>query len=209
MKRTFIIGVVKDFHFASMKQKIEPAIFHYATGNMNRIYIKTTAKDAGKAISAAETLWKQYNGRFPFSFAFLDDTFNDLYKTERQTATLFNIFESVAILISCLGLFGLAAFTAQIRTREFGIRKVLGSSVTGIIGLLVQDFMKMVLIGIAIPAAWYTMDKWLQDFAYKINIQWHVFAISGLHVIAVALLTISFQSIKAALADPVRNLRSE
>ena len=148
---------------------------------MNRIYIKTTGENAGKAIAAAETSWKQYNGQFPFSYAFLDDTFNDMYKSEKQTGLLFNIFASIAVLISCLGLFGLAAYTAQIRTREIGVRKVLGSSVTGIIGLLAKDFIKMVLIGIvvAVPIAWYAMDIWLQDFAYKIDIQWPVFALSG------------------------------
>ena len=206
-----IIGVVKDFHFESMKQKIEPAIFTYNRNDMNRIYIKTTGENAGKAIAAAETSWKQYNGQFPFSYAFLDDTFNDMYKSEKQTGLLFNIFASIAVLISCLGLFGLAAYTAQIRTREIGVRKVLGSSVTGIIGLLAKDFIKMVLIGIvvAVPIAWYAMDIWLQDFAYKIDIQWPVFALSGLLALAVALFTVSFQSVKAALMNPVKSLRSE
>ena len=206
-----IIGVVKDFHFESMKQKIEPAIFSYYPNNMNRIYIKTTGQDAAKAIAAAETSWKQYNGQFPFSYAFLDDTFNDMYKSEKQTGILFNIFASIAILISCLGLFGLAAYTAQIRTREIGVRKVLGSSVTGIIGLLAKEFMKMVLVGIviAVPIAWYAMDKWLQDFAYKIDIQWPVFALSGLLALTVALLTVSYQSVKAALMNPVKSLKTE
>lgn len=206
-----IIGVVKDFHFESMKQKIEPAIFSYYPNYMNRIYIKTTGEDAAKAIAAAEKSWKQYNGQFPFSYAFLDDTFNDMYKTEKQTGLLFNIFASIAILISCLGLFGLAAYTAQIRTREIGVRKVLGSSVAGIIGLLAKEFMKMVLVGIviAVPVAWYAMDKWLQGFAYKIDIQWPVFALSGLLALTVALLTVSYQSIKAALMDPVKSLKTE
>ena len=210
-KNGTIIGVVKDFHFESMKTKIEPAIFSYTPSDMNRIYIKTTGENAAKTTAAAEVSWKQYNGQFPFGYAFLDDTFNDMYKSEKQTGLLFNIFASIAVFISCLGLFGLAAYTAQIRNREIGVRKVLGSSVAGIIGLLAKDFMKMVLIGIliAVPVAWYAMDKWLQDFAYKIDIQWHVFAMSGFLALLVALLTVSYQSVKAALVNPVKSLKSE
>jgi putative ABC transport system permease protein len=206
-----IIGVVKDFHFASMRQKIEPAVFLYDPGNMNRIYIKTTGNDAEKAIETAKKTFKGYNADFPFQYDFLDDTFNELYKSEQQTGVLFNIFASIAILISCMGLFALAAYTAQVRTREIGVRKVLGSSLTGIVQLLAKDFIKQVVIGIviAVPVAWYAMDRWLQDFAYKIDIQCWVFALSGFLAITVALLTVSFQSIKAALADPVKSLRSE
>ncbi|MCE7040626.1 ABC transporter permease [Dyadobacter sp. CY312] len=210
-KNGTIIGVVKDFHFESMKEKIEPAIFSYTPSDMNRIYIKTNGENAATTIAAAEVSWKQYNGQFPFGYAFLDDTFNDMYKSEKQTGLLFNIFASIAVFISCLGLLGLAAYTAQIRTREIGVRKVLGSSVAGIIGLLAKDFMKMVLIGIliAVPVAWYAMDKWLQDFAYKIDIQWPVFAMSGFLALLVALLTVSYQSVKAALVNPVKSLKSE
>jgi len=210
-KEGTIIGVVKDFHFASMKQKIEPAIFQFDPRDMGLIYIKTTGKDAEKVIAASKKSWQQYNADFPFTYTFLDDTFNDLYKSEQRTGFLFNIFASIAILISCLGLFGLAAYTAQIRTREIGVRKVLGSSMAGIIQLLAKDFIKLVIIGIviAIPIAWYAMDKWLQDFAYKIEMQWWVFALAGLLALVVALLTVSFQSVKAALMDPVKSLRSE
>ncbi len=210
-KNGIIIGVVKDFHLASMKQKIEPAIFHYERNSMARIYIKTTGAEAGQAIATAQKLWKTYNPDFPFEYAFLDDNFNDLYKTEQQTGLMFNIFASIAVLISCLGLFGLTAYTAQVRTKEIGVRKVLGSSLSGIVALLAKDFIKLVLAGIvvAVPIGWYAMDKWLQDFAYKIDVQWWVFALSGLVALVVALLTVSFQSIKAALMDPVKSLRSE
>lgn len=206
-----IVGVVKDFHFASMKRKIEPAIFTYMPRDMSRIYIKTRGNDAAEVIAGAERLWKQYNADFEFNYGFLDDAFNEIYKTEEQTGLLFNIFASIAILISCLGLFGLAAYTAQIRTREIGVRKVLGSTVGGIIRLLAFDFIKMVLIGVvvALPIAWYVMDKWLQDFAYKVDLHWWVFALSGLVALVVALLTVSFQSVKAALMNPVKSLRSE
>lgn len=206
-----IIGVVKDFHYGSMKQIIEPTIFFYQPTQMNRIFIKTTGKDADKVIASAGRLWKQYNADFTFQFAFLDDSFNDLYKTEQQTGLLFNIFAGIAIFISCLGLFGLAAYTAQTRTREIGVRKVLGSSVVGIVELLAKDFIKLVLIGvvIAVPISWYSMSKWLEDFAYRVEIQWWIFAVSGFLALAVALLTVSFQSIKAALMNPVKSLRSE
>lgn len=206
-----IIGVVKDFHFASMKQKIEPAVFVYDPSNMSRIYIKTTGNDAKKAIAAAESVWKKFNADSPFQYAFLDEAFNSLYKSEEQTGLLFNIFASIAILISCLGLFGLATYTAQIRKKEIGVRKVLGSSLAGIVQLLAKDFVKLVFIGIiiAVPIAWYAMDKWLQDFAYRMDMPWWVFGFAGLLALAIALLTISFQSIKAALMDPVKSLRSE
>lgn len=206
-----IIGVVKDFHFASMKSKIEPAVFYNFSGDMYRIYIKTTGQDASKAIAAAGQVWKKYNPGFAFNYAFLDETFNNLYESEQRTGTLFNIFAGIAILISCLGLFGLATFTAQVRTREIGVRKVIGASVGSIIALLAKDFIRLVVLAIllAVPVSWYLMNKWLQDFAYKINIGWTVFLVSGLIAIAIALVTISFQSVKAAIANPVKSLRTE
>ncbi len=206
-----IIGVVKDFHFASMKQKIEPAVFYYNPNNNWALYIKTAGTDPKKALASAETVFKKYNGNYPFSYIFLDDSFNTLYRSEERTGTLFNVFALMAILISCLGLFGLAAFTAQIRTREIGVRKVLGASVSAIISLLATDFIKLVLMAIvlAIPVAWFAMNKWLQDFAYKINIGWTVFFFSSLIALLIAVFAISFQSIKAAIANPVKSLRSE
>lgn len=206
-----IIGVAKDFHMASMKGKIEPVVFFYTPGNMSSIYIKTTGKDAAKAIAAAEKEWKTYNADLPFTYSFLDDVFNNLYKADQRTGTLFNIFALIAILISCLGLFGLATFTAQVRKKEIGVRKVLGASVSGIISLLASDFLKLVFVAIliAVPIAWYVMNKWLEDFAYKTNIGWMVFVFAGITAIAIALITISFQAVKASLANPVKSLRSE
>lgn len=206
-----IIGVVKDFHYASMKEKIAPAIFWYAPKYMNKMYIKTTRRDAPKALAAAEKQFKAYNGEYPFGYAFLDDIFNGLYQSEQQEGTLFTYFASIAIAISCLGLLGLAAYTAQVRTREIGVRKVLGASVSGITAMLSFDFLKLVLIAIIIasPIAWYAMSKWLQNFAYRINIEWWVFAIAGILAIIIAFATISYQAIKAALVNPVKSLRSE
>ncbi len=206
-----IIGVVKDFHYASMKEKIAPSIFWFRPQLLNKIYIKTTATDAPKVIAAAEKQFKKYNGQYPFGYAFLDDMFDSLYQSEQREGTLFTDFAAIAIFISCLGLLGLAAYTAQVRTREIGVRKVLGASVGGIVQLLAKDFIKLVLISILIasPLAWYFMHKWLQDFAYKINISWWVFALAGTMAIVIAFITISFQAIKAAVANPVKSLRSE
>lgn len=206
-----IIGVVKDFHYASMHKKIEPAVLVYSPASCCRIYIKTTGNHAQKAIAASRRSWKQYNNDVPFTYSFLDEDFDQLYKTDQRTGSLFNVFAAIAILISCLGLFGLATYTAQVKTKEIGIRKVLGASVAGIVQLLSKEFIFLVIvaIGIAIPAAWYAMNKWLQDFAYKINIGWSVFLLSGVVAILIALLTISFQAIKAAIANPVKSLRME
>ena len=203
--------LVKDFHFASMREKIEPAVFYYRPDSYGRLYVKTNGRDAPKAIAALEKVWKKYNADFPFNYTFLDEAFNNLYKSDQRQGLLFNIFAAIAILISCLGLFGLAAYTAQVRTREIGVRKVLGASVAGIIRLLAVDFIRLVFIAIviAVPVAWYVMNKWLQDFAYKVNIGWTVFFIAGVSAVLIAILTISFQSIKAALANPVKSLRTE
>jgi putative ABC transport system permease protein len=206
-----IIGVVKDFHFSSMKEKIKPAIFYYQPGTWGQLYVKTNTAEAAKAIAAVEKKWNQYNAGFPFQYTFLDESFNNLYQSEQRTGTLFNIFSGIAIFISCLGLLGLAAYTAQVRTREIGVRKVLGASVAGIIKMLAADFVKLVLIAIviAIPVAWFITNKWLQDFAYKINPGWLVFAFAGFMAMFIAIFTISFQSVRAALQNPVKSLRTE
>ena len=206
-----IIGVAKDFHYQSLRQKIEPFVFYHTPGNNFQLYVRTTGKDASKAIAATEAVWKQYNAGFPFTYTFLDDTFNQLYSSEERTGTLFNTFAAIAIFISCLGLLGLAAYTAQVRTREIGVRKVLGASVSEIIRLLATDFVKLVLVAIVIatPVAWYAMNKWLEGFAYKTTISWAVFLLSGVIAVFIAFATISFQSIKAALANPVKSLRTE
>ncbi len=206
-----IIGVVKDFHFSSMRHKIMPAVFYSQQKTYGNIYIKTTGQDLQKTIAAAETEWKTYNTGFPFDYNFMDDAFKRLYRGEERTGILYNIFAAIAIFISCLGLFGLTAYTAQVRTKEIGVRKVLGASTKGIVQLLAKDFIKLVFMAIvlATPIAWYAMNKWLQDFAYRINLSWSFFAVAGIVVIGIALLTISFQSIKAALANPVKSLRTE
>jgi putative ABC transport system permease protein len=206
-----IIGIVKDFHFASMRKKISPVVFIYDPANSYLIYVKTTGVKAQMAVGAAKAVWKQYNSNIPFNYTFLDESFNQLYQTEQRTGTLFNLFSAVAIIISCLGLFGLATYSAQVKTREIGIRKVLGASVAGITRLLATEFLLLIFISIVIaaPVAWYAMNKWLLDFAYRITIGGWVFVIAAVGAMVIALITISVQSIKAALANPVRSLRSE
>ena len=205
-----ITGVVKDFNYASLKQAVEPAIFYYRPSYW-RMYVKTTGKDASKALAAIQKVWKSYNPDFPVEYSFLDDEFNKMYSDDQRTGILFNVFAAIAILISCLGLFGLATYTAQVKIKEIGIRKVLGASVVGITNLLAKDFILLVLIAfvIASPLAWIGMNKWLQNFAYRINISWWIFFATGLLAIVIALLTVSFQAIKAALSNPVKSLRTE
>ncbi|HLZ86082.1 MAG TPA: ABC transporter permease [Puia sp.] len=207
-----IVGVVKDFHFGSMKQKIAPAIFYsLPSWWLNRMYVRTTGENAADAIRAAAALFKQYNADYPFSYAFLDESFNQLYQSEEREGTLFFYFAAIAIMISCLGLFALAAYATHLRFREIGIRKVLGASVPGIITLLAKDFVRLVLLGIliAVPIAWYAMDRWLAAFAFRTDLGWPVFAVAGGITLAVALMTISFQAVKAAAANPVISLKTE
>jgi putative ABC transport system permease protein len=173
--------------------------------------VRATAKDVQQAIASVEKQYKKYAADSPFGYHFLDKDFEAQYKTDQRTGTLFNVFAGIAILISCLGLFGLATYTAQVKTKEIGIRKVLGASVAGIVKLLSKDFLKLIIIAIIIatPVAWWAINKWLEGFAYRINISWWVFAVAGMLALLIALVTISFQAIKAALANPVESLRSQ
>ena len=206
-----IIGVTEDFNFQSLKLKIKPLIFFTFWGSGNILYVRTTAANAQQAIASVHDQYKKYSGNTPFSYYFLDKTFDAQYKTDQRQGTLFNVFAGIAIFISCLGLFGLATYTAQVKIKEIGIRKVLGASVNGIIQLISKDFLKLVIIAIiiAIPVAWWAMSKWLEGFAYRINISWWAFALAALLSIFIAFITISFQALKAALANPVDSLRSE
>jgi putative ABC transport system permease protein len=206
-----IMGVVKDFHFKNLSQKIEPLILFYWPGWRERIYVKTTAQDASKAIAAATAIWNQYNPGYPFAYSFMDEEFNRMYQTDQTVGKLFNSFAAIAILISCLGLFGLAAFTAEQRTKEIGIRKVLGASVQNIVLLLSKEFIRLVIIAfvIAAPIAWYAMSRWLENFAYSVDISPWVFALAGLLAIVIAFITVSWQAIKAAIMNPVKSLRNE
>jgi putative ABC transport system permease protein len=206
-----IIAVVKDFHYKNMHEKIGPLVISNNSGSDSYIFIKTSPGNISKAVSAMSGVWAKYIADQPFSYTFLDDSFARLYKADIKTSQLIFIFSLIAVIICALGLFGLAAFTAERRIKEIGIRKVLGASVQQITALLSKDFVVLVAIAIIIasPIAWWVMNKWLQDFAYRISISWWVFGMSGGIAIIIALVTVSYQAIKAAIANPVKSLRTE
>ena len=208
----FVVGVFKDFHFESLHQDILPMIFYIPrnTRNLGNLSIKL-GKNTSEGLAWAGQVWSRFNPDYPFEYTFLDENYGRLYEAEQRQGKLYLVFAGLAIFIACLGLFGLAMFAAHQRVKEIGVRKVLGASVAGIIGLLARDFLKLVMLAVvlATPIAWYFMDRWLSDFAYRTEIKWWIFATAGLTAVLIAFLTVSFQSIKAALADPVKSLRSE
>jgi hypothetical protein len=206
-----ITGVVRDFNFQSLKEKIAPLILYTFRNSRDILYVRTIAEHATQAIASVENQYKKYAGDTPFKYTFLDKSFESQYQSDQRSGILFKIFACIAIFISCLGLFGLSTYTAQIKTKEIGIRKVLGASMHTIITLVSKDFLKLVIIAILIasPVAWYVMDKWLQAFAYRTDINWWVFALAGLTALLIAVFTISFQAIKVAIANPVKSLRTE
>ena len=213
-----IIGLMKDFHHNSLHVPIEPLILRLFKGSWvneggywGNVIIRTEQGKSKQAIASMEKVCKQFNPGFPFKYYFTDDEIAKNYKAEHTVSKLSKYFAFLAIFISCLGLFGLVTFTAEQKTKEIGIRKVLGASVTGIVRMLSKDFLKLVLIAtiIAFPVAWWLMHTWLDDFAYRIDIGWWVFVVAGIAALLIALLTISFQSIKAAIANPVKSLRTE
>jgi len=213
-QRGHIIGVLNDFHFESMHQAIVPMILLMLPPSFpyfNNLSIKLSGNNLASTLSQFETNWRKFFPETPLDYTFLDEKFDKLYESEQKQATLFTVFACVAIFIACLGLFGLSAFAISQRIKEIGVRKVLGANVSGIVGLLSKDF--LILVGVAalmaFPVAWYAMNNWLQDFAYRINIQWWVFVVAGIIAALIAFVTVSFQAIKAAVANPVRALRSE
>jgi putative ABC transport system permease protein len=210
-QRGTIVGVAKDFHFQSLHTAIEPMIFNQFWDSYYVSYIKTRPGELPQAIAATEKVFTEIFPGKIFKYEFLDDQYDSLYKTEARTAQLVGLFTILTLLVSCIGLFGLAAFAAQQRTKEIGVRKVLGASVVGITGLLARDFLQLVFLALVIasPMAYYLMQQWLADFAYRIELQWWMFIGTGIVAILVALFTVGYQSIKAALANPVNSLRSE
>jgi putative ABC transport system permease protein len=205
-----IIGVVKNFNFESMRSNIGPLCFQLGNANW-AVAFKISSNDIPGLIGQIQSKFKSVLPGMPFSYGFLDDSFDDMYRTEQRVGKVALIFAVLTIMIACLGLFGLATYMAEQRTKEIGVRKVLGASVNSIINLLSKDFLKLVCIAlvIAVPAAWLLMSKWLQNFAFRINIPWWAFVVAGVITVMIAVLTTSFQAIKAAIANPVRSLRSE
>lgn len=209
-----IIGVVKDFNFESMHQQIVPMVlvmFPPSVDYFNNISVKLTGNNLSAAMDYMQKTWQKYLPEIPYQYNFLDENFDKLYSSEQRQGTLFTVFACIAIFIACLGLFGLSAFTITQRVKEIGVRKVLGANVSSIVSLLSKDFLRLVLISsiVAFPLAWYAMNNWLRDFAYRIDIQWWVFIVAAVAAALVALITVSFQAIKAAIANPVKSLRTE
>jgi len=204
-----VIGVVKDFHFESLHQTIKPSYLFLLPGNI--IVANVKANNQRQTIAAIERLYEKFNPGLPFTFNFLDEAYQRQYDTETRVSALSKYFAGLAIIISCLGLFGLAAFTAQKRRKEIGVRKVIGASVVNITTMLSKDFLRLICISLAIalPASWLLMHSWLQSFAYHVNFTPYVLLVAGISVILITLFTISFQSIKAAMTNPVKSLRTE
>jgi len=205
-----VVGVVQDFNFESMRGNIEPIVLHFGLST-SMVSVKVSGKDMRTTVANVSALWKKYSPDQPIRYTFLDEQFAVMYTDVQRTGSIFTSFAVLAIIIACLGLFALSAFMAEQRSKEIGIRKVLGASVQGITAMLSIDFVKLVFLAIVIasPIAWWGMTKWLQDFAYKIPISWWIFVLAGLSAIFIALITVSFQSIKAALMNPVKSLKSE
>jgi putative ABC transport system permease protein len=209
-----IIGVVKDFHFESLRETVKPlymTLLKQDSSPWNKLMIRVQAGNEIATVNKIRSLYESYNPGFPFDFHFLDAMYEKQYTSEIRVGILSKYFAGLAILISCLGLFGLTAFTAQKRQKEIGIRKVIGASVSSVVLLLSRDLFKQVLVAIliAVPLSWWAMSQWLNGFAYRISIDATVFLIAGFSVIAITLLTIGYQSIKAAFGNPVVSLRSE
>jgi len=208
--RGWIVGVVKDFHYNSFLKEIAPLVMFYSPDWANTLYVRTTAQDAGKAVASVEKLWKEYNPNYTFHYSFIDESFEQMYSSYIRTGLLFGIFSFTAILISCLGLFGLVTYKAEAKIKEIGIRKVFGASIRDIVTLLIKEF--IILVGIAIliafPLAYIWMDSLLQDFAYRISIGWWIFAISGVITIVLTLLTVGWKAIKVAKTNPVESIKN-
>ena len=205
-----VVGIVKDFNFSSMRQNVGPLIIQLGE-NWGSIAIRVNTKNIASVINTVESKWKSMVPAQPFNYSFMDADFSKIYTAEQQTGKLFITFAVFAIFIGCLGLFGLVTYAAEQRTKEIGVRKVLGASVGGIVTMLSKDFAKLILMAslIAFPIAWWSMHKWLQSFAYRITISWWVFIVAATTATVIAMITISFQAIKAAIANPVRSLRTE
>lgn len=208
-----VVGVVKDYHQNSLYDAIEPLMIVLDTKRNNYVFVRTGEGDVSQSLKAIEKTWKQVFPSFPFEYAFLDQDFNSQYKADEKRSLIFTAFSGLTIFIACLGLLGLAAFTTQQRTKEIGIRKIIGANMNGLVYLVSKEFFLLVGIGIvlAFPVAWYFTENWLQNFAYRINIKeaWPTFILSALLAFAITLITVGFHVIRAATANPVSTLRDE
>jgi putative ABC transport system permease protein len=214
--RFTVVGVVKNFNVQSLQNPMVAfGLFHISSKTYDRgssyIVARLQSNDLNRSLNQLESKWKSFVSAEPFDFNFLDAAFDAQYRSEQRLGSIFRIFAVLSIFIACLGLFGLSVFMAEKRIKEIGIRKVLGASVTNVVALMSKDFLKLTIIAavIAFPVAWYFMNKWLEDFPYRINIGWSLFLVAGVCMILITVITISFESIRAALSNPVKNLRTE
>jgi putative ABC transport system permease protein len=206
-----VIGVVKDFHFRSLREMITPLVMTLGGTEGSSLIIRMRSADMAGLLSTLQKRWNDQKARVPFSYSFLDQRFQDTYQAEMNIGRILGLFAGLTIFVACLGLFGLATFTAEQRTKEIGIRKVLGANTAGIVALLSREFLRLVVVafGIAAPLAWWMMNKWLQDFAYRVTIGWWIFALAAVLALLITLATVSFRAIRAARANPINSLRSE
>jgi putative ABC transport system permease protein len=211
VKRGKVIGVVEDFHYKSLHEKVTASVIQIYPQELFAVAVKLKTADIKKTIGYMNNVWGKFVPDYPLDYKFMDETYATMYKAEAKLSDLLWIFTIMAIVVGCMGLFGLAAFSAEQRTKELGIRKVLGANAFDIVGLLSKNFLVLVMIAslIAFPIAWWAMNSWLKDFPYRVGISWWVFGIAIIAALAIALLTVSFQAIKAALANPVKSLRTE
>jgi putative ABC transport system permease protein len=209
--RMNVVGVIRDFHFTSMRHQIEPIVIGFQSGASGMMSIKLKAGSISEGVGYIEGAWTEMFPGIPLEYTFLDEEFDQLYRTEENFGSMARGFTFLAILIASMGLFGLASHTVQQRTKEIGIRKVLGATTGGLVIKLSKEFMKIVIISniIAFPLAYYLMNNWLQEFAYRIELSWGVFLVSGVSAVMIAYLTVLFQSVKASIANPVKSLRYE
>jgi putative ABC transport system permease protein len=208
--KRFVIGVVKDFNFESLHKPVDALLIGYAIRG-SRLSIKVDKSKITEAIAHLENTWKRLVPNVPIQHSFVDEKIASQYGNEQKMQGLFYAFSGISLFIACLGLFGLSMFVVKRKVKEIGVRKVLGATVSGIVSLLSKDFISLVFIAfiIATPLSWYFMNEWLENFAYRINISGWVFVLAGLSAILIALITVSFQAIKAAIANPVKSLRTE
>jgi putative ABC transport system permease protein len=206
-----VIGVVRDFHYKSLHERVEPAVLHIYPAAYSRIAVKLKAGSIENSIAQIKTVWNRFSPDYPMEYTFLDESFGKMYQAEDKLKTLLSLFTGVTIFVACLGLFGLAAFAAERRKKEIGIRKVLGATVRGVVIMLSKDFILLVLISLilASPVAWYFMNQWLENFSYRIHIGWWIFALAGMVAVLLAFITVSLQAVKAGRTNPVKNLRAE
>ncbi|NJM24939.1 MAG: FtsX-like permease family protein [Bacteroidia bacterium] len=209
-----IVGVIGNFNFQSLRDEITPLTIlsnESFGGGLGYSYVRIKGSETQAALGALEELWHQFAPGQPFKYLFMDQHLQNLYESEKRAGEIFGVFAGIAIIIACVGLFGLAAYTANLRTKEIGVRKVMGASVGGVVYLLSKDFTRLIVIAfvLSVPVGWYIMDQWLDNFAYRINISATTFLIAGSTALVISWLTVSYQSIKAAVVNPVKSLRSE